>query len=174
MANAESKSDNVAPENRAIMDYMFEHKRHIPQQHYVKMAELLHDKEKNKKKEYQIKYTMTKAITVAELHFDDEDGPPRVQISTLCQGTKIIKTILRGRKKCTHRKHFHDIVAGDVQLFNGAPSRNMYIQGNTFVDTEYVSSEDDETKGTVTSLLTILEFTEYNSARDVETDGEDL
>ena len=49
MANAESKNDNVAPENRAIMDYIFEHRRHIPQQLYVKMAELLHDKEKNKK-----------------------------------------------------------------------------------------------------------------------------
>ena len=119
---------------------------------------------------------MTKVISLTEVLYDEHNGPS-ASITTLCQGTKIIETILRGRKKCTHRKHFHDIMAGDVQLFNGAPSRSVYHKGNTLADTEYVSENETlnhpETKGTVTSLLTILEFTEYNSARDVETDDDE-
>tara|TARA_Y100000741_G_scaffold196535_1_gene149410 strand:+ start:293 stop:814 length:522 start_codon:yes stop_codon:yes gene_type:complete len=172
-----AKIDNIDAENRELMDYIFDKKKEIPDEIYVKLADLIKKKEQkkkiNKKKEYQIKYTMTKTITVAEAEFNDNDDGLLVRLSTLCQETKVFKTILRGINKSTHRKHFHDIMAGDVQLFNGAPSRSVYHEGNTLVDTEYVS-ENDETRGTVTSVLTILEFKEYNSARDVETDDEDL
>ena len=160
-----AKIDNVDAENRELMDYIFDKKKEIPDEIYVKLADLLKKKEQKKKinkvKLFKIKYVLTQVISVASTDFEADQNLCHQHAHIL-----IRESVLRGRRECTHHCFANDILNGDVQLTGCGHPPPSFKPGFTCTATKELDNDHSTlVAGNITSVITVLEFGEYDPTK---------
>jgi len=167
-----AKIDNIDAENRELMDYIFDKKKEIPDEIYVKLADLLKKKEQKKKinktKLFKMKYVLTEVITpILPVDPDDDGVLEHIQsLSFTNQETR--EVILRGQRKCTGRSSFQDILHGDIQLCTHGNLGCGWQKGRTLTASDnFIKnySWSDASQCSRTCVLTILEFGEFDPTK---------